>query len=425
MLLMMGLLLVLYEIMTKKRVISAVTVWTVCYMAIFWLTPYLLEKEDLSIKRISDASFVVYVLSVFFTDFLRNTCSKNIKIKQGSFFRIKLNARQIDTFSTILLFLGILFLSISLLNSGFSISQIASYSARGNIENGSIAKLLFGFFSRAVTTFCVWSFISNDGKFTKTNRRNLILIILVLLIFGFTRISIVTSAAMIVLYWIKEKRIGIQVVFSGICVVTLIIFMIVMLFIRVYGLQMGLQVLIGQELNVEFIKTRLAYDLDFTYLYLAFQEEIANAPGAMVTPLCYLKPIFVMIPRSLWSGKPESLNVEIYKYLHPNAVGTYSTGYSILGEAYAILGNAGFIIYPIVWGILCAMMDGYFDKLIKKGRSNEFGGLVYAIFSIELVIEGMRGNIQQAIMSMMFPMLMAYIATKKINIKISHRKIII
>lgn len=416
MLLIMGLLLISYEIISKKRVITAVTVWTVCYMAIFLLTPYLLEEEDPIVKRISNISFFIYILSVFFADFLRNIQSKNIKIKQGAFFRTRLNAKQIDSFSTVLLFFSIFFLSVSLLGSGFSISQIISYSARENIENGSTTKLLFGFFSRTVTVFCVWSFISNDAKFTKVNRRNFLSMILALLIFGFTRISIVTSVAMIVLYWIKEKRIGIQIVFSSTCVVVLIIFMIVMLFVRVYGLQTGLQVLAGQELNVEFIKTRVAYDLDFTYLYLAFKEEIANAPGAMVTALCYLKPIFVMIPRSLWSGKPESLNVEIYKYLHPNAAGIYSTGYSILGEAYAILGNAGFIIYPLVWGILCAIMDEYFDQLIKKNRCNELGGLVYAMFSVELVIEGMRGNIQQAIMSMMFPMLMTCIATKKIKI---------
>lgn len=204
------------------------------------------------------------------------------------------------------------------------------------------------------------------------------------------------------LHYMRSKNKKSLLLFTIPFVLALIIIMIVMMSARTFGINNAISSLIslsdmgGSLEAVQYFAS--ATDFAFNFNYLAVQLQTDNVS---VTPLTYLKPLFLLIPRSLWPGKPEAFCVLIMRELGVNLdVANFSAGTGLIGEALATLGIAGIIIIPSLWGIICGFLDTHiYRRYIHKGVLSQItvGIFAYLFFMIQTITGAHRGDTGNAV----------------------------
>ena len=96
----------------------------------------------------------------------------------------------------------------------------------------------------------------------------------------------------------------------------------------------------------------------------------------------------------------------------------YSTaGNSVLGEGYAVFGWIGIALFPLIWGIVCTLLDRkyYFKLLTNEDKSMWVIG--YYIFTAFIIISCQRGDWSQYGTIIVWLFILPLLLASKIRIK--------
>ena len=210
------------------------------------------------------------------------------------------------------------------------------------------------------------------------------------LLFGFTRIFLITILAIIFFYSARNMGKRKQLRLAMISLFSIGLLLVFMNFLRTFGLQA--QRTFRDSLNVQYVFS----STDFGASYKWF-SRLLDYGYPHISVSAYFKPLFALIPRSIWAEKTRPLSLQILHIIDPALAATgYSTaGNSVLGEGFAIMGYFGIVLFPLIWGYICARLDRRYYERLAKGNDQCLSNIFYYIFAIFIVISGQRGDWSQ------------------------------
>jgi len=375
----------------NKRLASSSSMWVFCYVLIFVIYP--LYNKDIIFSN--EKTIDIFALLGIIMFFIGLTFGSRIVIKTNRNF--KKNLKEVSNFYVACCcFFIFLVISLIILIRKIQISGIIS------ILNGSFTSKKFALehdnsssafvFSVHLLVPCLLSIwmSSNTKKEKKISIFCLILYLIVNLFFVFTRIFMISVIAIILIHEIRNKNNFKQLIFLSSGVIILVVFMILLNFIRTFGL--GTEISASNLLDFSYVFE----STDFGASYYWF-DELLNYKSPFINPIVYFKPFFAFIPRFIWQNKPEPLSLQILKYINPTlAARGYSTaGNSILGEGYSVASYFGMLLYPFLWGMICGKFDkSYYRRLKYKGKTS-LKDIYYYIFEVFIIISCQRGDWSQ------------------------------
>lgn len=400
-------LLIMCMQISQKRLLTSVTVWSGCYYCYFVIAPLLLERNNEIIDRFAwkgtVAFFIAYVLVSIVRIGFPIRCRKNISVymihetSAVKSYRIACDYALFVLILTLILMLGregvLSFLSGNLAAKDYLIKR-----------EGIFAEL-YSFLLGLVGYMILYLFIRNRGKADKRFIVRIAIYGSIVFFFSFTRATILLLLAAVFLYALRRKGTAKQIVIMFILLIIGVLLMIIMGYTRIYGIQ------VMKELNTEKVLQNLSGSVDFTIVYMDFQREIEY--GVHISPLAYLKPVFMIIPRTIWANKPHTFFVQIINLIDPSAMARdYSTGFTVLGEGYAVWGSAGIIVLPFVWGLTCAGLDEIYIRKIKNGTDNDLVTCGYIIFTAYTVVQCHRQGTDAVMVTFIIAMLWLWLCSR-------------
>ncbi|WP_165056693.1 MULTISPECIES: O-antigen polymerase [unclassified Adlercreutzia] len=379
-------LLLLHANYKRGQLISAASVWVACYFVVFVVCPCVNEgpySNELLIDKIAFAGIVLFAFGLLI--------GRRVSIRSGEETAKKLSCLQPD-FALSAIGFGLLFvLSILYIARTIGMSGVASV-LNGSLTSKQLAlgeegggTALLGWIQQFMVPCVLGMWFSRNNK--KENRLAiscLALFSLEMALFSFTRIFFICTLLVVVMYEMRKKSARSQALISLAFIALVLVGMTALNVMRSNGLD---------DLD---LKTVLDFDMilestDFRYAYIYF-DRILDVDSPYISPIVYLRFVFIFIPRSIWPDKPLTLNVQMMQYYRGTSDTAGSAGFSILGEAYGVLGFIGFFVYPVVWGLLCAGFDkGYFKRL-NSGQSVSFRDYAFFMFCSFVLISAHRGD---------------------------------
>ena len=371
---------------SQGKLISSSSLWVACYELIFVICPVLSAEQYYNenlIDVIAIVSFVFFVLgSIISSGLVLSKVERPAK-------RDYLVPHFETAFICLVLLLGAsailaaYSLGISNILAVFSGALTSKQLALGE-ESSRTALLGWAQQLQIPLIVAVWM----SAKTKKEKRKSLICLVIFAIemaFFSFTRLFLICVLLIILLFELRKMNPRKQAVAMALAVAVLGVAMVSLNFIRCMGLG---SVSFEQLFNLETILD----GTDFAYSYAWF-DKLLMSDSPHITPLVYLRVIFAFVPRGIWPEKPETLNIMIMREIDPaRANAGVSAGMSILGEAYSMLDYAGFVVYPIIWGVLCTQLDKTYYGLLKKGVSNCFFFFFFYVFCSFVLISGHRGD---------------------------------
>lgn len=367
----------------KGRLISSSSLWTLCYLLIFVLFP-VASSEEYSRHDVIDALALIGIVSFF----LGALFGSKIKIwyhNDKITMRDRCPSFKIAKIGFITVYiLTMILIAQSIGTSGIKAIFAGALTSKQIALSGESSVLEFVQQLLVPCLLCMW--ISAE---TYKQKRNCVaftaLYLVEMFFFSFTRLFSFCTLIIILLFVIRNMEKKRQAICIGIATIAMSVLLVVINFVRCLG--MG-----GFQWSDIFNIESFLSGTDFGAAYKYFNVEIQHEP-ALINPIVYFKWLYCFIPRSLWPGKPETINIQIMKTILPNLVSTgFSAGTSVLGEAYAFLGYIGIALYPFVWGVVCEALDRkYYDRL-TMGYDHCMGNILYYIFAVFIVISGQRGD---------------------------------
>lgn len=394
----------------KNRLLSSSTLWIFIYWVTFAIAPLLTDLYH------PYADTYAFIGSLGFA--LGCLLMGNYTLCFG---KSRVESRELNVDSTKLivrvsLIASIIALFIYLGSYGIKAVISGSITTSSLLHSGESAGIgdLFSYCVLIYGFLIFEMLVANEGKICISFVLHLCIYTALTVLFLFRREYLVILICMILFYLLRNKSSLSQMKYIIPAFFGLIFLMFIMVFTRTQGIMGGIK-LFTETYNSEVLKDFMTHFLDISASYSAFVREL-NVEGMFVNPIVYLKPLFAFIPRSVWPTKPLSLNVQVLQQIDYAAyLAGGSTGVSILGEGYAVLGKLGIFIYPFVWGILCKSFDNkYYNHNLINERS--LRTVLYLIFSVFMVIECQRGNTQSAIQDMIIFVVILWIF-EKINNK--------
>lgn len=390
---------------SQNRLLTSVTVWVGCYCCYFLIAPLLLNDKNNVVERYAvqgiASFFVGYILVVMIKNFFTFQHNRHIQLAKQT-----LSVQRYRNVCDYVLFLTITFLVFALEKNGvlsFFSGQLAAKNYL--IEKEGISVKLYSFMIDLMGYMFLYLFIRNNGKMDKKFVIRISIYGLIMVFFAFTRAPIILLMASLFLYKLRKEKVSKQLCIMGIIVVFGVIMMILMGYIRIYGVQ-GLE-----NLSVERMLNDLSGSVDFTIPYMDFQREIAQ--DVRISPLVYMKPIFMTIPRSIWKAKPLASTIQILNCIDPGAMERgYSTGFTILGEGRAVLGEKGIWILPFLWSIVCTASDEMYIRKIVNGTDNDFATCAYVIFMAYIVVQCHRQGTDAVMVYFIIAILWIFLSSK-------------
>ena len=246
---------------------------------------------------------------------------------------------------------------------------------------------------------------------------------------SYARAPVIYTAGIIIVYYMRKKKPQRQALIAIPTLVIGIFAMVILIFFRNYGI--GNTILnLGKYITQKSVWMNISDYLDFPAGYTYFVDLLKNGENIRVNYMAIFKPLFILIPRSLWAGKPNYLTVEILSQLHPELYKAgFSTGFGLLGEAHALMGNIGCFIIPFVTGVVCTILDNKFIYLVRNGIDNNLWTWFYLMFTVVILITNARGGLVDSYTSWMFPTIFSLfigilprIAWRKQHVRIRLRK---
>ena len=376
----------------KKRFLSSVTFWVLIYLLILVVFPLVSDLAPFDNESLIDTLSLIGIVCFF----LGTVIGDKIRIKQkglSEYFHKQLIP---DYNISKMWFVFALFLSAVAL-----IYLLGTEGIKSIILGDSTSKdfILHSDRSSSIYVFSVHLQVPSIlalrmSASTKNERRfsyfAIILYLVETVLFGFTRIFLITILTIVFVYEVRNMTVNKQLVLFIVSVSLLVLLLISLNFIRSLGL--GRVDDFWGYLDLSYVLE----STDFGASYKWF-DKLLNQQSPLINPIVYLKPLFVLIPRSIWPSKPEPLSLQILRYIDPDLASTgYSTaGNSVLGEGYAVLDWLGLILYPLLWGIVCSSLDrNYYNRLNNKEKTS-LNDICYYIFAVFIVISGQRGDWSQ------------------------------
>lgn len=388
-------LILLIQAITK-RLLTGATLWVAFYYCFFVIAPLLLGMNDSLATMYAQIGITTFLIGYTFSICIALYTEKRYK-------RINCASPELVTYgfidsSKVSKYTDFLIrASLVLLVLGLGINGIRSL-LRGHLTTATISAnsnmfmTLFDYAREWLGYTIVMQVVGNGRKIEKKSIIQLIIFALLTVLFSFTRVSLIYILSLLMIYLMRKESVRKQVGYSIALVAATVVLLSMMIVIRTFGVTE-----LFARFNFNYLKNNIAMTIDFTRIYLSFTDLI-HSP-VRITPLVYLKPIFAIIPRSLWPGKPMSSAVEIFKQLHFSAWQSGgSTGYTLLGEAFAVCGEIGIYIYPLIFGLIIPLMDSKYIRYVKTGNDRSLKCFFYLYFADVFILQAFRHGTDIALM---------------------------
>lgn len=380
-----GALIVLYNY-KRRMLVSASTLWVCCFVLIFSICPLFSKTTYLHGNQID--TIAVLALLFYLIGFLLGS-----RVSLGNKEKTARKAALFPQFETALFVLVVLYCVtaalivryvgtsnvLALLNGTLTSKQLALGSEVSN-------SALIGWMQQLQIPCVMAVWMTAAGKNQKRQRVVcLAIFVFEMAIFSFTRLFLICVLLMVVMFELRNLPRKRQAVLLSAAVASLTFCMVGLNFLRCLGAG-------GFTIDQLFDLDLILEGTDFSFAYLWF-DRLLSYDSPHISGLVYLRAITAFIPRSIWPDKPATLNVQIMEYIDPaTAARGGSAGMSVLGEAYAVMDYAGFVIYPVLWGIVCAAFDKSYRARLMDKNPSVFAMFAYLVFCSFILISGQRGD---------------------------------
>lgn len=389
----------------QKRLLTSVTIWVGCYCCYFLIAPLLLNDHNDTVDYFAVMGISSFLAGYIFVRIMSSLFPFKCHMRIGS-KQEQLSTKRYRTVCDYALFFTIVFLMLALGRSGllsFTNGQLAAkdYLIR---KEGIFVKLYSATID--LTGYMIlFLFIKDEGRVNRKFIVRLVIYGLIILFFCYTRATLILLFTALFLYKLRKERPARQILVMFILIVSGTFIMVVMGIVRVYGVS-GLY-----NLSMRRIWNNLTGSIDFTFVYKSFQQEIEH--DVRISALVYLKPFFMVIPRSIWNDKPLAATIQILSHIDPGALARgYSEGFTILGEGYAVLGKKGIVILPFLWSIVCAALDEIYVRKVKNRKDTDLMTCSYVIFMSYTVIQGHRMGSDAVMVVFIIAICWLYVSSK-------------
>ena len=375
----------------KKQFVSSSTMWVFAYFLILVFCPIYSKESTYKNEGLIDVLAFVGI-NVFFVGMLLGDKYK-FYIKRNKDKSIQLIPDfRVAKISFVIVFILSIATLVYLLGTG-GIQQIlagtktAKQFVLSKDNSSNTYSLTVHMMVPCILAMWITAKDKNEQKFRWVA---LSIYVLETVLFGFTRLFLISILSIVFIYEIRKKEQIKQLFGILIGLIGIIFAMVFLNFVRSRG--WGYVRDFSKYISPEYILT----STDFQASYYWF-NELLNFESPYINPIVYLKPLFVFIPRSIWPTKPDPLSLQVLKYVNPAIARTgYSTaGNSVLGEGYAIFGYFGMFAFIFVWGFVCSRLDKEYFKRLRQGYDTSLKEIVYYIFAVFIVISGQRGDWSQ------------------------------
>lgn len=410
--------LYLFILYKSKYFISISTYWIVVFAVIYILTPLLRnvsyyigeipEHIVKSISRYSLVSAIFFILANGMLLFLYR--ARQVKIKY--IFKIDY-VKFYKCYKSILIIWIILFVIfigpsgiVILINQGSRVFWLR--------YDHSIIKLLLqlSYFYIMIMTSVLY--LSADTK--KRKRKSMYYFVFIALLgflMVFARRYVIYPLAFVVFIKLTNTKNKKKIILSGIIIIFLfIISMFSFGVIRTYGISgiSDIKTIFKDSSNK--VDTILS-STDFSASYYHLGLQLSYDGSVKANPLGYLKPVFTVMPRSIFPNKPEYVSVEIIRQILPyEAQKGFSAGSGYIGEALATFGVIGVSIISIIWGVVCAYIDVNYSRYKKNDSEFSLKDYLYGYFVILMVTECHRGDFGAALLHFILEIVLIAIPIK-------------
>lgn len=370
----------------KARLVSSSSLWLFCYLLIFVLYPTVTKDSYKNVKLIDICALcgiIAYSLGVLFSEKIK------IKRKQPILYP-KYHISAILYWIVMILF----FLALVYMLGITGIAQILTGTMTANeltFGNKNVNANILIYMLNLMIPFVLAVWISANKKLqNKVKFLYLGIYIIVSTIFSYTRLYLVCVLVIVIFFEIRKASVKKQTFILAGAVVAIVAAMVFLNFIRYIGT--GNINRLSSMLDISYVLE----STDFCASYKWF-DELLSYGSPYIVPLTYFKPFFVFIPRSIWANKPEPLSLDILRLINPQLIAEgYSTaGNSVLGEGFAILGYAGIIISPFLWGIVCNILDKKYYYRLSVGADRCLSNVFYYIYAVFIILSAQRGDWSQ------------------------------
>ena len=374
---------------SKKQIISASSLWIICYLLIMVIYPLYVKDETFKNEGLIDILALLGIICFFIGLYWGNRYTiKVIKREQENKFNI-IPDYKISAIIFVVLFVVSIIVLVYLLGIvGIRDIIRGATTSKQFTLNSDRSSSVYGYVIHLMIPCILAMWLTSNTKKKKAfSIISLLLYIIETILFGFTRIFLISIIAIILIYEIRKFPQNKQIRYTILGSVVLAAAMVSLNFIRSLGL--GRIGDLASYINLDYIFE----STDFGASYYWF-DRLLERDSPFINPIVYLKPVFMLIPRELWMTKPEPLSLQVLKYLDPAraATGYTTAGNSVLGEGYAVLGYWGIILYPMIWGIVCGRLDRNYYRRINNGIDTCLSNIFYYVFAVFIVISGQRGD---------------------------------
>lgn len=420
-------LLLLLKLNKDDLIISSSSMWIGCFILIYIVYPqFNTFINDNQIAIISFMGISFYSIGLVLGKRMSNTHVKIGHLSLASRLNQNIESERVSR-----IFFLLVMMTIILLVTAYGM-QLVSMIIRGSVSPLQVLRGQVGVkYNRRMVTIVSWFFsaiscalvlvvISGRNGFKDHEVRKILSIVLfaiIIMLFTIARRNLIYPVLAIVFYYLnkldKKKKILFITIVAGIAILV----MVIMDHIRTWGL--GNLSHIGDYYRANGASLEHLFNsTDFGGAYYYFSQLLGHG-RIVVSPLVYLKFLFVFIPRAIWPGKPESLTVQINNVMNSDFKDAgRSTGMGIFGEAFAILGYAGFVIYPLIWGLITSSLDYKKQSLSRNKSCPTYLDALYYVYSTMFIMEVHRGNSADPFMIMLYTHIipMLFLAVAKIRL---------
>lgn len=381
----------------RRRLISATTIFVFIYALFFVVAPLLWGILDENVDYASKVGIVSFFTAYLFCYIINQFAIRRIYYQTTLQMESADKQVRVPFYSAVIEhnLKWIIFVCLVLLITNLGIERLID-GIRGNIASRSLVEEhalgnLYDYARQWWGLLLVLVYIDNNKRFEKRHLLSLLVFTIITFLFSYTRISLIYIFSMIGIYALLDQKTSVQIRWSLIIVAVLGMVMLLMGTFRVFGIRKGLMSLKNRE-----FMSLLVDGVDFTYGYTALISLLKT--DIRITPWVYFKVFFIWVPRSLWANKPYASSIEILRQLgYDRWLSGYSTSYTLLGEAYAVMGNTGFVIYPFFFALLTELVDRrYFHRNEVIDSYKEF---LIVYFMVVFILQCYREGVDIAIMN--------------------------
>lgn len=404
----LSLIFILIKIM-RKHILTSSMLWIISYTTIFFIYP-VISEQDYFAKAYWYS--VIGLCSYIFGSILganitlrapkRMNVDKNKNeylsdtIGGNTFFTRPINYHLVCIARNLALIACLSLLLINFGINGVSAILVGKLTTESMLGSASAVATIFSSMLNVYACLLIMSFIllpqNTSKKFFGSCLLHFVIYAVLIILFSYTRIWLIMMIACLYMYYMQGRSRRITVVYSVLILLILLYAMVVMGYVRVFGFA-ALSNFFNYVLTHGNIKYFILQSLDFYAAYNWF-IQLLNYPKFYISPAVYLKPLLMIFPRSIFPNKPEALSVQVLRNIAPDLVAAgYSTGFSLLGEAYAVCGTIGIFLYPFIWGIFCEVADKKQIKRYLIGQGNTLATVLYYLVSFYVIIYAQRGDL--------------------------------